>query len=78
MIRLAAAERHVQLIESTILPQIEHAFELARVAYAGGEGTFVELLESGRLLLASQLEYAEARVTVDRALADLDSAVGAS
>jgi len=75
-VRLAAAERQVQLIDSTVLPQIEHAFELARVAYEQGEGAFGDVLESRRLLFTMQLERAEARANVGRARADLAAAVG--
>jgi cobalt-zinc-cadmium efflux system outer membrane protein len=75
-IRLAAAERQVRLIESTVLPQVEHAFELVRVGYTGGEGAFSDVLESQRMLLTAQLDYADARARVARARAELDSAVG--
>jgi cobalt-zinc-cadmium efflux system outer membrane protein len=75
-VRIAASQRQAQLIQSTVLPQVEHAFELARVSYMGGEGTFVDVLESRRLLLTTQLEYAEARASISRALTDLETAVG--
>ena len=58
MIRLNAAERHVRLIESTVLPQIEHAFELTRLAYAAGEGPFTDILDTRRTLLSTQLDLA--------------------
>jgi cobalt-zinc-cadmium efflux system outer membrane protein len=75
-VRLAAAEQRAQLVESTILPQIEHAFELARAAYASGSGEFTEVLESRRLLLANEIELASARADVQRARADVESAGG--
>jgi outer membrane protein TolC len=77
VVRLNAAERHVRLIESTVLPQIEHAFELTRLAYATGEGPFTEILETRRTLLSTQLEYLEAQANVARARADLETAAGA-
>lgn len=76
VVRLATAERQVQLIKSTVLPQIEHAFELASVAYEQGEGAFGDLLESRRLLFTTQLDLADARANVGRARADLAAAVG--
>lgn len=76
VVRLAAAERQAQLIESTVLPQVEHAFDLARIGYTDGEGAFSDVLESQRLLLTVRLEHAESRANVARARADLDSAVG--
>lgn len=75
-VRLGAAEQRAQLVESTILPQIDHAFELARTAYANGSGEFVEVLETRRLLLANEIELASARADVQRARADLESAGG--
>jgi outer membrane protein, heavy metal efflux system len=77
VVRLNAAERHVRLIESTVLPQIEHAFELTRLAYATGEGPFTDILETRRTLLSTQLEYLEAQANVARARADLETAAGA-
>lgn len=77
VVRLTAAERHVRLIESTVLPQIEHAFELTRFTYAAGEGLFTDMLDARRTLLATQLEYLDARANVARARADLDAVAGA-
>jgi outer membrane protein, heavy metal efflux system len=76
VVRLAAAERQVRLIDSAVLPQIEHAFEIASLAYQQGEGAFGDVLESRRLLLTTQIERAEARANVGRAQADLAAAVG--
>jgi cobalt-zinc-cadmium efflux system outer membrane protein len=76
-IRIDAAERQVRLIESTVLPQIEHAFELARLAFAAGEGTFSEVLDARRTLLSTALEAVEARADLARARADLDTVAGA-
>jgi len=75
-IRIAAAQHQAQLLESTVLPHVEHAFELTRLAYTGGEGTFMDVLESRRLLLTTQLELADARASVGRAVTDLEAAAG--
>ena len=77
VIRLNAAERQVRLINSTVLPQIEHAFELTRLAYAAGEGPFTEILDTRRMLFSMELEYLEARANVARARADLETVAGA-
>lgn len=76
VVRLNATERHARLIESTVLPQIEHAFELTRLAYVAGEGSFSEILDARRTLLSAQLEYLEAGANVTRARADLETAAG--
>ena len=75
-VRLTAAERQVRLVESTVLPQIEHAFQLTQVAYAAGEGPFTDILDTRRSLLSIQLEFLEARANVARAQADLETAAG--
>jgi outer membrane protein TolC len=77
VVRLNAAERQVGLVRSTVLPQIEHAFELTRVAYAAGEGPFTEILDTRRTLLSTQLEFLEAQANVARARAALETAAGA-
>jgi cobalt-zinc-cadmium efflux system outer membrane protein len=74
---VTAAERQVRLIDTTVLPQVEHAFELARLAYAAGEGSFTEVLDARRMLLSTQLDSVEARETLARARAGLDTAAGA-
>jgi len=76
-IRIEAAERQLRLIEFSVLPQIEHAFELARLAYAAGEGTFSEVLDARRMLLSTELESVEARANLAHARADLDTVAGA-
>ena len=75
-VRLDAAERQVRLITSTVLPQIEHAFELTRLAYAAGEGPFAEILDTRRTLFSMELEYLEARANVARARAELETVAG--
>lgn len=76
VVRMAAAQQRMDLLESTIVPQIEHAFELTRVTYTSGEGEFTDVLESRRLLLAAQVEQAAARAELDRASADLEAMMG--
>ena len=77
VIRLNAAERQVRLINSTVLPQIEHAFELTRLSYGAGEGPFTEILDTRRMLFSMELEYLEARASVARARAELETVAGA-
>jgi outer membrane protein TolC len=76
-VRINAAERQVRLVHSTVLPQAEHAFELARVAYAGGAGEFADILESRRLLFTTEMDLAEAEASLSRAVVDLETAMGA-
>ena len=77
VIRLNAAERQVRLITTTVLPQIEHAFELTRLAYAAGEGPFTEILDTRRMLFSVELEQLEGRANIARARADIETVAGA-
>jgi outer membrane protein TolC len=76
VVRVTAAERQLRLIESTLLPQVQHAFELAQTAYAAGEGAFADVLEARRTLVSTDLDLVSARETLARAHAELDSAAG--
>ena len=62
VVRLNATERQVRLIESSVLPQIEHAFALTRVAYGAGEGSFTEMLDARRIV-GGGAEYLDARAS---------------
>ena len=76
-VRVETAERRAALIESTVLPQLEHAFELARLSYASGEGGFADVVDAQRVFRVTQLEHVAARADADRARADLAAALGA-
>ena len=75
-VRVETAERRAALIASTVLPQLEHAFELARLSYASGEGGFADVVDAQRVLRVTQLEHVAARADADRARADLAAALG--
>jgi outer membrane protein TolC len=75
-IRMTAAEREVRLVQSTVLPQAEHAFELARLAYSGGDAAFGDVLESRRLMFSTEVQLAEAQAGLSRAAVDLATAMG--
>lgn len=77
VIRLTAAERQMRLIETTVLPQVEHTFELARLAYASGGGEFSDMLDAQRMLLRTSIDYVETRAGLARARAALDRVAGA-
>ena len=77
VVRMTAAERQLRLLDTTVLPQIEHAFELSRIAYASGEGDFADVLEARRMWLTTQVDSAEASANLARARAALDAVAGA-
>lgn len=76
IVRLDAARERARLIESTVTPQVEHAFDVARVAYASARGPFADLLDTERVLLSTRMEIVAAHADVERASADLAMAIG--
>ena len=76
IVHLDAARDRARIIESTVTPQVEHAFDVARVAYASGHGPFADLLDTERVLLSTRMDLIAARADVERASADLATAVG--
>lgn len=76
IVRLDASRERARVIESTVTPQVEHAFEVARVAYASARGPFADLLDTERVLLSTRMDVVAARAAVERASADLAMAIG--
>jgi outer membrane protein TolC len=73
-----AARDLAAVYETGILPQAESAVATARRAYESGALTFLELIDSLRMLRDLQMEYFTAEAGVQVALADLDQSVGGS
>jgi outer membrane protein, heavy metal efflux system len=76
-VRAEAAAERAELIGESVLPQAEHALEIARIGYQTDRGGFLDLLEAERMLLDMKLELVSAVAARERALADLDRAIGA-
>ena len=74
--RVASARTRVHLLDTSVLPHVEHAFEVARVSYATSRGEFSSLLDSERLLLSTRMDLVTAQADQARALADLEMAIG--
>ena len=77
LIHAEAARARIQVLETSVTPHIEHAFEVARVAYASDRGEFADLLDTQRVLLATRIEVVSARAELATAIADLEMALGA-
>ena len=75
-VRLEAARQRVELLEAAVMPHVEHDFDVARVSYAAGRAEFADLLESERALLTTRIDVIAARAAVQRAIADVELAVG--
>ena len=75
-VRLDAARQRVDLLEAAVMPHVEHDFDVARASYAAGRAEFADLLESERALLTTRMDVIAARAAVQRAIADVELAVG--
>ena len=75
-VRLEAARQRVELLETAVTPHVEHDFDVARASYAAGRAEFADLLESERALLTTRMDVIAARAAVQRAIADVELAVG--
>jgi outer membrane protein TolC len=75
-VRIDAARERAELLEATIIPHVEHAFDVARVAYAANRGEFQDVIGGHRTLLEARVELAAARAEQEMALAALELAVG--
>jgi cobalt-zinc-cadmium efflux system outer membrane protein len=76
MVHVEAARERARLLESSVIPHVEHAFEVARVAYASDRGEFADLLDIQRVLLSTRMEVVSAQADLTMAVADLETALG--
>ncbi len=75
-IRLDTARQRAALIETTVMPHVEHSLEVARVAYATNRGEFTDLIDTERVLLSARMDAIAAQTDVERALSELERAIG--
>lgn len=75
-VRVLATKDVLDRFTRDILPLEEAALESAQAAYAGGNGTFLDLLEASRALLDARLSRDRARARHVDAIADLELAIG--
>lgn len=76
-VRAKAAERQAALIRTTLLPQLQQAFESARIEYQVDRVELAAVIANERLLLNAQFDYFRALDDGRRALADLERTIGA-
>jgi len=76
-IRADAARQRVDLISSTVLPHVRHAFDVSRIAYATGRAGFADVVDTQRVFLGAHVEYARAQADLALAVAGLERAIGA-
>lgn len=66
------AQRQTELFEGTILPSARQALDSARQGYSSGTLAFIELIDAQRTLLDVRRMIADARITREKALAELE------
>lgn len=70
------SERQVEIFRGTILPRAEQAMASSRQAYATGQGTFIDLIDTQRMLLDVRLMIVEAQIQREKRLAELEALAG--
>ena len=75
-VRLDAASERARLLDSAVVPHVQHDFDVARASYATGRAAFADLLEAERTLLSTGMDVVAARADVQRAIAEFDMAAG--
>lgn len=71
------AFRQAQYLRDALLPEAHRAYDVARVSYALGGLSALEVLDARRTLLDAESQYADALGAANDARADLERAVGA-
>jgi outer membrane protein TolC len=74
--RLAAAAERFKILAEEAVPRAEQNLGVAETGYTAGKLTFLELLDSQRMLLMKQLERERALVEHTTRRAELEKAVG--
>ncbi len=73
---LRSAEHQTALFKDTVLPKAEQALASSRQAYAAGQVSFIELIDSQRTLLDVRLMIAQARMEREKRLAEMEALMG--
>ena len=71
-----AAVHHLQVLETTLLPQIELGWRAAYAAYAGGGGDYAALIEAQRVWKKARIDVVMATRDAHLALADIELRMG--
>jgi outer membrane protein TolC len=75
-VRADAAGARAALIRTSVVSQALHTMEIARAAYQADRGDFLDVIDNQRRLLEAELQWHRAVADRDRAIADLERAVG--
>lgn len=76
LVALQAAKRQVQLINDTLLPQVELAFKSALAGYESGKVDFATLLDAQRAIKRARQDKLKAQVEQELRLSEIEKIVG--
>lgn len=76
-VRVGAVDERLAILESALVPQAEHALELARLNYQSDRGEFLDIVDAMRLTMNLARESAGLRASRRLAVVDLERALGA-
>lgn len=75
---LENAKIEFTLLRSTVLPELQKAFELTNEGYLNGRFSYLELTESRRTLAESRLQYLQALINYQKAAAAIEGLTGSA
>jgi cobalt-zinc-cadmium efflux system outer membrane protein len=70
-------DRQIELYRTTLLPRAKQVIDAGQNTYAGGQSSFLDLLDSQRSLIALRRMVADFQATRIKELADLEAAMAA-
>lgn len=74
--RFRDAERKVGLYRDTLVPKAKESLKVTEASFRDGKGTFIDLIDAQRVLLAFELSYERALADQSQRLAELEMHVG--
>jgi cobalt-zinc-cadmium efflux system outer membrane protein len=76
IVRATAASERVAVVQDAVVPRVQHALEVAEIAYQADRGEFMPLVDAQRVLIDARIEIIRAQGDRDRALAELQALLG--
>lgn len=74
--RVDAARERLRLTRTTLVSQAQQAYDSARLAYASQRATLGDVVDTARVMFEARLSEADARADLDRALVEMEVAIG--
>lgn len=75
-VKIEIAKNKIKLYKSSLIPILESSIKASLAGFRSGEGDFMMLLDSQRMLVNTRMGYYEALVEYNMDLADLERTIG--